>query len=63
LIRDFFPKNYRSTANSVYAFSVYLGGSLSSLSVIFIKNYGWREDFDITAGIGILSGILLLLIV
>ena len=63
LIRDFFPQNYRSTANSIYAFSVYLGGSLSSLSVIFIKYYGWREDFEVTGTIGILIGILLLLVV
>jgi hypothetical protein len=40
-----------------------LGGALSSLSVLFIKNYGWREDYDITGGIGILAGILLLLVV
>jgi MFS family permease len=60
LIRDYFPPNKRSTVNSIYSASTYLGAGLSSLSVIFIKNYGWREDYDITGGIGILLGFILL---
>ena len=60
LIRDFFPPNRRSIVNSIYSSSSYFGACLSSLSVIFIKNYGWREDYKITGGIGILLGVLLL---
>jgi MFS family permease len=60
LLRDYFPKNYRSTANSVYLFGVYLGGSLASLSVLFIKEYGWRQDYEITGLVGIVASILIL---
>ena len=63
LIRDFFPPNYRSTANSVYAFSHYGGVCLASLSILFIKKYGWREDYDLTGVFGILFGILCLTVI
>lgn len=60
LIRDYFPPNYRSTANSVYAFSLYGGVCLASLSILFIKQFGWREDYDLIGAFGILFGILCL---
>lgn len=60
LIRDFFPPKRRSIVNSIYSSSTYFGACLSSLSVIFIKNYGWREDYAITGGIGIFLGVFLL---
>jgi sugar phosphate permease len=60
LLRDYFPKNFRSTANSVFLFGVYVGGSLSSLSVLFIKEYGWRNDFEITGFVGIVTALILL---
>ena len=60
LIRDYFPPNYRSTANSVYAFSQYGGVGLASLSILFIKRFGWREDYDLTGVFGIAFGILCL---
>ena len=62
LIRDYFPPNYRSTANAVYTTSVYFGGSLASLSVLLIENLGWREDYEIFGVVGITFGILLLTI-
>jgi MFS family permease len=61
LLRDYFPKNYRSTVNSVFLFGVYLGGCLSSLSVLFIKEYGWRADYEITGLVGLVSAIIILL--
>ena len=60
LIRDYFPPGRRSFVNSIYSTSTYFGACLSSLSVLFIKNYGWREDYDITGAIGIFLGVVLL---
>ena len=60
LIRDYFPPNYRSQANSIFAFSDFLGAGISSLSLIFIAEYGWREDYGLTGLVGVLSGILCL---
>ena len=60
LLRDYFPKNFRSTANAVFLFGVYVGGSLSSLSVLFIKHFGWRTDFEITGFVGIAAAIILI---
>ena len=57
IIRDMFPPNYRSRANSFLSFASYLGGCLSSLSILFIQKFGWREDYDITGLIGIILGI------
>jgi MFS family permease len=38
LIRDMFPEEKHSTANAIYASSVYFGMSASSLSGLFIKS-------------------------
>ena len=57
LIRDYFPPSFRSKANSIFKFASYLGGALSSLSIIFIKTYGWRDDYIITGIFGIIAGI------
>lgn len=56
LIRDYFPPAYRSQANSVFLASDYVGCCISSLSILFIKNFGWREDYEITGIFGILAG-------
>jgi len=34
LMTDYFNKSFLGRANSVYAFGVYLGGGLSSLSIL-----------------------------
>ena len=57
LIRDYFPPNYRSQANSIFLASDYVGCCISSLSILFIKNYGWREDYEITGLFGIIAGV------
>jgi MFS family permease len=56
LIRDYFPPNSRTLANSVFLASDYLGCCFSSLSIILIENYGWREDYEITGLFGIIFG-------
>ena len=42
LLSDTFPKKMRSRVNSVQNSGIYLGGALSSFSVILIKWLGWR---------------------
>lgn len=61
LIRDYFPPAYRSQANSIFLASNYIGCCISSLSILFIKNYGWREDYEITGIFGILAGVAVLI--
>jgi sugar phosphate permease len=63
LIADYFPAQYRTTANAVYAFGIYIGGGLSSLSLIIITSVGWRWAFIIVAVIGILSGVIMFIVV
>ena len=36
LIRDYFPPEQRSTANSILTSSIYIGGAVSSLSILLI---------------------------
>ena len=60
LIRDYFPPSFRSQANSVFLASDYLGCCISSLSILIIKNLGWRQDYELTGIFGIISGVLLL---
>ena len=52
LLRDIFPPDYRSTANSILTSGVYVGEAVSSLSILVISNYGWRADYFFHAGIG-----------
>lgn len=63
LLTDFFPANIRSYVNSILLSSSNFGSCLSSLSLLIIKKFGWREDFEITGWIGIFLGITLLAVV
>ena len=63
LIADYFPADYRTTANAVYSLGIYIGGGLSSLSLIMITSVGWRWTFIIVSLIGIASGVILLIFV
>jgi MFS family permease len=63
LIRDYFPPEYRSTANSIYSSGIYVGQAVSSLSILLIDNYGWRENYMITglygAAVALLAALIL----
>ena len=63
IIADYFPPSQRASANSVLNMGIYLGVGISSLSIMFIKEYGWRWTYDIIGMIGIGSGFLLLFFV
>mmetsp|Transcript_7828 Transcript_7828/g.13124 ORF Transcript_7828/g.13124 Transcript_7828/m.13124 type:complete len:266 (+) Transcript_7828:444-1241(+) len=62
LIRDYFSKDYRTFANSINSFSMYGGYFFSSLSIVFINLFGWRNDYDLTGFLGIILGIVTLLV-
>jgi len=58
IIADYFHPESRTTANSIFNLGIYLGGALSSISVLMIGGWGWRTTYDIIAFIGIGSGIV-----
>ena len=58
LISDYFPQEYRSTANAIETSGSYVGGGLSALSVLIIKKWGWKAMYKLTGGFGILMGII-----
>lgn len=45
LIADYFPPEYRSTANAIETSGSYVGGGLCGICVILIKKYGWRSMY------------------
>jgi len=56
LLSDYFPRNKRSTVNSILNSGVYIGSALSSISIITIGQHGWRNTFGIMGGIGVAIG-------
>lgn len=58
LIRDLVPKERASLANSMYGSGVYLGGGLSSLSILLDNNIGWRGTCDVIAAYGLFAAAL-----
>ena len=53
MVRDYFPRTQRGTANSVLYSANYFGTALSSLGIILISAAGWRSTYSIMGGIGI----------
>lgn len=54
IISDYFHPSSRTTANSIFNLGVYLGGALSSITIILITSLGWRLTY-IFIGIGGIS--------
>ena len=50
-----------SLANSVFTGALFLGGSLSNISLVLIEKFGWRVTYLIGGLYGVLAGILVLL--
>jgi MFS family permease len=59
LIADFFAPAERARANGIYAFGVYVGGGLGSLSLAMARGIGWRTTCWILASIGGFLAVLL----
>jgi MFS family permease len=53
LIADIVPPQKRSTANGIFAAALYVGGALSSLSILIAEQLGWRDACYIVGSIGI----------
>lgn len=58
LIADYFHPNQRAFANSIYSLGIYIGGALSSLTLLFITGLGWRWTYLLVGFIGGGAGIL-----
>jgi MFS family permease len=56
LIADYFPPERRTTANAFFAGCIFIGSSLSSLTVVMIGQVGWRESYLIIGIYGICAG-------
>jgi MFS family permease len=63
LIADFFPPEKRASAGSIYTLGIYIGGALSSLTIVFITGVGWRWAYAVIGYIGMGAGILCLFFV
>lgn len=62
LITDYFRHEVRGRANSVFAFGVYLGGGLSSLSLIIDEAVGWRDTILIVCFVSIVLALPILIL-
>lgn len=58
LLADLFPANLRSTANSLFASGIYLGGGLSSLSSLLVTSLGWRGTSKLAGSVTLLASFI-----
>lgn len=58
-----FPPEMRSTANSVENLGYKIGMGVSSLSVYVIGKWGWRAQYSLMGGFGVLVGLIAMLFV
>ena len=62
LVSDYFPPNKRTTANSILSSANFIGIALSSMTILLIKQVGWRASY-MTMGLGgLLGGSLMMLL-
>ena len=55
---EYFPPKYWTTANSIYSLGIYVGGALSSLSLVMIGGVGWGWTFRIIGIFGFGAAVL-----
>ena len=53
LSAEYFPKNKRATANAFLQSSQVFGIALSSLSIIIIQRFGWRQLYSLMGALGL----------
>ena len=58
MVRDYFPKERRGTANSILYSANYFGTALSSMGILLISNFGWRATYGIMGAAGVIIGLL-----
>lgn len=57
LVHRFFPREYRGRANSILYSANYIGTAISSLSILLIGLFGWRNIYNIMGICGILVAV------
>ena len=62
LVSDYFPPDKRTTANSILSSANFVGIALSSMTILLIKQVGWRASYMAMGGMGLLGGLLLFFI-
>jgi MFS family permease len=63
LLTDYFPADKRATANSIVQSGNYVGWGLSSISIMAIKQYGWRTTYGIIGSFALAVSALFAVIV
>jgi MFS family permease len=59
LVSDYFPPDKRTTANSILSSANFVGIALSSMTILLIKEIGWRGSYMAMGGMGILGSLML----
>jgi MFS family permease len=63
MVADYFPQDKRSTANSILSGANFIGIALSSMTIILIKNIGWRASYCVMGGLGLIGATLAALVI
>ena len=58
LISDYFPKNIRTTANSIIGVASYIGAASAAMILFVTRAVGWRKAYYCSGGFGLLVGTL-----
>ena len=58
LVADYYPADKRGTPNAILSSGNFIGIALSCMSILFIKNWGWRATYMIMGGIGITMAVI-----
>ena len=61
IIADNFAPENRTTANAMLSSAKMVGMAMASISVLMIKNLGWRESYIIIGGFGLMTSGLALI--
>jgi MFS family permease len=54
LVADYYPPDKRATPNAILSSGNFIGIALSCMSILFIKNFGWRATYLIMGGVGVI---------
>lgn len=62
LVADYFPTDKRTTANSILSAANFVGIALSSMTILLIKEVGWRASYITMGGMGLIAGSIMMLL-
>lgn len=63
ILGDYFPKRLRTTANSLMNTANYIGYGLSTLIILLIQKFGWRQSYTLIGSAGIIISVLGFLVI